>query len=81
MSPTEKPRVYITDFIGDDLKVEQGILGDLARVEALGAQREDQLKGRVEDGVCLMVYHFLGVGAETIGRLQRCRLITRCGVV
>ena len=80
MPHTEKPPVYITDFIGDDLEVEQRILGDLARVEALRAQREDQLKGRVEDAVCLMVYHFLGLGAETIGTLQRCRLIIRCGV-
>src|SRR5262249_20226347 len=45
-----------------------------------GAQREDQLKGRVEDAVCLMVYHFLGLGAETISRLQQCKMIIRCGV-
>jgi D-3-phosphoglycerate dehydrogenase/C-terminal binding protein len=80
MPQTQKPRVYITDFIGDDLEVEQHILGDLARVEALSAQREDQLKGRVEDGVCLMVYHFLGLSAETISRLHQCKLIIRCGV-
>jgi C-terminal binding protein len=27
-----------------------------------------------------MVYHFLGIGAETISRLEQCRLIVRCGV-
>ncbi len=73
-------RIYITDFITDDLRVERGILGDIAEVRALGAEREEQLKGRIEDAACLMVYHFLGIGAETISRLQQCRLIVRCGV-
>ncbi len=75
-----RPRVYITDFLTGDLAVENRILGDLAEVQALGAEREDQLRGRIEDAACLMVYHFLGIGAETIARLQQCRLIVRCGV-
>src|SRR2546423_6699218 len=80
MAELDKPRVYITDFIGGDLEVEQRIIGDLATVQALGAQREDQLSGRVEDAACLMVYHFLGLSAKTISRLTRCKLIARCGV-
>ena len=75
-----KPRIYITDFITDDLSVEKGILGDLAEVVALGVEREDQLEGRIEDAVCLMVYHFLPVGAATLSRLKHCKLIVRCGV-
>ena len=75
-----KPRIYITDFLTGDLDVEQHILGVLAELVALGAEREEQLKGRIEDGACLMVYHFLGLGADTIGRLRNCRLIVRCGV-
>ena len=74
------PRIYITDFIQDDLEVEQRILGDIAQVIALGAEREEQLEGRIEDATCLMVYHFLGVGAETIRRLRNCKLLVRCGV-
>src|SRR5258708_5060850 len=35
MSP--RPRIYITDFITDDLAVEKSILGDLGEVVALGA--------------------------------------------
>src|SRR5689334_17418682 len=76
----QKPRIYITDFIDGPLNVEKRILGNLAVVEALGAEREDQLKGRIEDATCLMVYHFLGLGAKTISRLQECKLIVRCGV-
>src|SRR2546423_12675862 len=76
----QRPRIYITDFIADDLRTEKQILGDLADVIAVGAEREEQLHGRIEDAACLMVYHFLGVGAETLRRLQRCKLIVRCGV-
>jgi D-3-phosphoglycerate dehydrogenase/C-terminal binding protein len=75
-----KPRVYITDFIGGDLEVEKRILGGTAEVIALGAEREEQLKDKIEDAACLMVYHFLGLGAETIRRLRGCKLIVRCGV-
>jgi D-3-phosphoglycerate dehydrogenase/C-terminal binding protein len=42
--------------------------------------REEELKGRIEDAACLMVYHFLGLRAETISRLSQCKLIVRCGV-
>ncbi|HSU55115.1 MAG TPA: C-terminal binding protein [Candidatus Dormibacteraeota bacterium] len=77
---TPKRRVYITDFIGGDLETEIRILGDLAEVEALGAQNEDQLRGRLEDAACLMVYHFLGLSAATIQTLNKCKVIVRCGV-
>jgi D-3-phosphoglycerate dehydrogenase/C-terminal binding protein len=77
---SEKPRVYITDFINDDLSAERGILGDLADVRALGAERESQLEGRIEDAACIMIYHFLSVRAATIARLTQCKLIVRCGV-
>lgn len=75
-----KPRVYVTDFLTDDLKIEKEILGELAEVLALGAQREEQLHNYVEDAACLMVYHFLRVSAATLSRLKQCKLIVRCGV-
>ena len=74
------PKIYITDFIGDDLAVEQRILHGVADIAALGAQREEQLLNRVEDASCLMVYHFLALTAPTIQRLKQCKLIVRCGV-
>jgi phosphoglycerate dehydrogenase-like enzyme len=76
----DKPLVLITDFIADDLKLEKRILGDIAEVRALGAEREGELSGRIEEATCIMMYHFLTLGAETIGRLKHCRLIVRCGV-
>jgi D-3-phosphoglycerate dehydrogenase/C-terminal binding protein len=76
----QPPKIYITDFIGEDLAVEQRILKDVAQVVALGAEREEQLLGRMEDAACLMVYHFLRLSAPTIERLRHCKLIVRCGV-
>ena len=77
---SHKPRIYITDFLTGDLTVERRILGEVADVIALGAEREEQLLGHIEDAACLMIYHFLSVGAETLGRLRQCKLIVRCGV-
>lgn len=59
-----KPRVYITDFLTGDLAVERRILGELAEVRALGAEREEQLQGRIEDAACLMVYHLWTSGSK-----------------
>jgi C-terminal binding protein len=75
-----RARIYITDFITDSLDVEKEIFGDLAEVVALGAEREQELAGRIEDADCVMIYHFLPVGAATIARLKHCKLIVRCGV-
>src|SRR5262249_5063966 len=74
------PRVYITDFIDGSLDVEKRILGELATVKAVGARSEEHLDGQIEDASCLMVYHFLGVSAKSINRLNNCKLIVRCGV-
>ena len=72
-------RVVVTDFIEDDLAPERQILGGIARVEALGAGREEDLAGRVDDADALMLYHNISVTEPTIRRLTRCRLIVRCG--
>jgi len=76
----DRPKVYITDFIDDDMQPEREILGDLAELHCLNAVGEEQLVGRIDDASCLMVYHFVSVGRDTIDRLENCRLICRCGV-
>ena len=73
-------KVAITDFVSGDPGPERKVLGDLAEVEALNATREEELWGRIEDADALMVYHFLSLSRRTIERLERCRLIVRCGV-
>lgn len=75
-----KPKVIITDFISEPLTYEREILGDLAEVTALGAEREPELAGRIEEADVVVMYHQLSIGRETIERLKHCRFIVRGGV-
>ncbi|MBI5442297.1 MAG: C-terminal binding protein [Deltaproteobacteria bacterium] len=73
-------RVVITDFLTGSLEREREVLSDVAEVSACGARTEEELVGRVEDADALMVYHTIRLSRRTIDRLDRCRLIVRCGV-
>lgn len=73
-------KVVVTDFIREPLDRERAILGELADVFALEARNEEQLAGRIDDADAVMLYHEIGIGARTIERLEKCRLIVRCGV-
>ncbi len=73
-------QVYITDFINDSLAVEKQVLGSIADVIALDAFNETELEGRIEDASAVMMYHNLSLTSSTIARLEKCRLIVRCGV-
>lgn len=72
--------VVITDFIRDTMEPERQVLGNLARLEALGATDEEQLVGRIEEADAIMMYHDVKLTRRTIERLRHCRLIVRCGV-
>lgn len=76
----QRAKVVVADFIVGGLEHEQRVLGDVADLTALNARREDDLFGRVEDADALMLYHTLVLTERTIGRLERCKLIVRCGV-
>ena len=73
-------KVYITDFIGEPLEPERGVLDGVAEVVALEAGSEEELQGQIEDADALMIYHFLTLGRETIEKLSRCKVIVRPGV-
>jgi D-3-phosphoglycerate dehydrogenase/C-terminal binding protein len=73
-------RVVVADYLDDDLAPEREILGDLADVEALAAETESDLHGRIDDADAVLLYHNVRITAEVIARLQHCRLIARCGV-
>jgi len=77
---SHRAKVVITDFISEPLEHERRIFGDLADVIALDAKSESELAGHVEDADIVMVYHYLGLSAATIARLEKCKLIVRCGV-
>ena len=75
-----RPKVVVTDFITDALEIERQILGDVADVVAVGANHEDDLIGKIEDADAVMLYHLIALTAKTVSRLQKCKLIVRCGV-
>ena len=75
-----RPLVVVTDFITEPLEIERSILGEVADVVAVNAFTEADLIGQVEQATALMVYHAIGISAETLQRLQQCQLIVRCGV-
>jgi len=77
---SQRGKVVVTDFINEPLDHERRILGDLAEVTALNAFSEDDLIGKIEDADAVMLYHFISLTERTIARLQRCKLIVRCGV-
>jgi C-terminal binding protein len=73
-------KVVVTDFVNDAMEPENRILGDIADVAPLNAFHEDDLTGRIENADAVMIYHHLGLSRKTIERLERCKLIVRCGV-
>lgn len=77
---SKKFQVVITDFITGDLSPEVNALGDIADVAALDAYSEAALVGKIESADAIMLYHNLGLTAQTINALQHCKLIVRCGV-
>jgi D-3-phosphoglycerate dehydrogenase/C-terminal binding protein len=77
---SDKFRVVIADFISDDLEPERMVLEGLARVDALDAHSEQELHGRIDDADAIMLFHNVAITAATIERLEKCRLISRCGV-
>lgn len=73
-------KVVVTDFVPEPLEHERRILGDIAEVVALNALGEEQVAGRIEEADAIMLYHFITLREPTLARLERCRLIVRCGV-
>ncbi len=76
----QRHQVVITDLVRDSMEDERAILQDVADVIALDCTCEEDLLGRIEKADAVMVYHCLAITEKTIERLERCRLIVRCGV-
>ncbi len=75
-----KKKIFITDFIQDDLQPERKILDDLADVIACNAFHENELTDTIAQADAIMLYHNLSLTRFTISKLQNCKLIVRCGV-
>lgn len=73
-------KVVVTDFLDHSPDAELQILGDLASIECLCAENEEELAGRIEDADAVMIYHCLKFTARSVDKLKHCKLIVRCGV-
>jgi len=74
------PKVVITDYDYGDIDVERAILeGAGARVVALQAKSEEELFAEARDCDAIM-NPYARVGAATIARMERCRVIARYGL-
>ena len=49
-------------------------------MRALNARSQSDLNGQLDDADAVMVYHYLRLDREQIGRLKKCRIIARPGV-
>ncbi len=73
-------KVVITDYLAPPASIEQAVLQGVAEVSCLQATSESELAGKVEDADGLIVFHEIAVPASVIARLDRCRVLVRCGV-
>ena len=75
-----KPKIVITDYDYGDVRIETEILEAAgAQVIALQAKTEKDLAEVAGD--CFgMMNQYARIGAETIARMQQCRVIARYGV-
>lgn len=73
-------RVVITDYLAPPATIEQEQLAGFATVECLLARSHDALIGHIEQADALIVFHEVDIPAPIIDRLERCRVLVRCGV-
>lgn len=73
-------KVFVTDFLKPPADVEQRALGSVARVTTLLRDDESKLPDSLRKADGILVWHYVNLGARTIARLDRCKVIARCGV-
>jgi len=75
-------KVIITDFIevDDELKPERAVLDGVADVTAIAARTDDELSGKIEDAAALITFHYSVITADSLDRMERCKVIARAGV-
>jgi C-terminal binding protein len=73
-------RIAITNYLGAPATIEQEALRGVATVDCLEAEHEGELDERFETADGLIVFHEITLSVSSLERLQRCRVLVRCGV-
>ncbi|MCB1347789.1 MAG: C-terminal binding protein [Maritimibacter sp.] len=77
---SDRPKVVITDFDYGDNDIEKAIIEEAGgRVVALQAKCEEDLFEHAEDCFAMM-NQYARVGAATIARMKKCKVIARYGI-
>lgn len=69
----------ILDYLSE-AGVEHTVLGSDAEIKCLGCQDEHELPEDISDLTAVMLWHIMTLSAETLRRLESCRVIVRVGV-
>jgi D-3-phosphoglycerate dehydrogenase/C-terminal binding protein len=72
--------VVVPDRMKPPADVEQAVFGDRAMVRVLGAHRNEQLPGHIEDADAILAWHDLRWDASVLATLRRCKTLVRVGV-
>jgi C-terminal binding protein len=72
--------VFVTDFLKPPADVERRVLGKLANVIVLGRDDESKLPPSIRRADGILIWHEVTLSARTLARLDRCKVIARCGV-
>lgn len=76
---SDLPRVAVTDYL-EESTLEQEVLAGAAEVVLLGAQEETGVVERAGQARVLLVFHAIQLTDWSLGRLESCQGIVRCGV-
>lgn len=71
--------VVVPDYLTED-SIEQKILGQVAQIKLLQATHEDQAVESLSKADAVLLYHDILISAKSISRMNKCKLIVRCGV-
>ncbi len=73
-------QVYVTDFLKPPADIEQRVLGRLAKVTIRHGDRAGRLPDVMRKADGLLCWHEARIDAANIARLDRCKIVVRCGV-
>jgi D-3-phosphoglycerate dehydrogenase len=77
---SNKAKVVLTDYVWDNLDVENEILGDIADIFAIQKTNPDDFFPEAEDCDALLNTYGGPITAEVMARMPKCKIISRYGI-
>ncbi len=77
---TDRYRIVVPDWLVPPADVEQAVFGDHAEIQLLQATSAEDCREELRDADAVLLWHEVGLAAEDIEAMERCRVIVRYGV-